>query len=102
MKKNEKLTEGEVVHVAKLAKLTLTPQEVKKFQKQLSDIIDYVNQLNELDTAGVEPTDQVTGLENVFRKDETEPSLTQKETLSGAKEKHNNFFKVKAILEKEV
>jgi len=88
-----------VKHVALLADLKLNQKEVKKFQKQLSEILDYVNVLNELDTQGIEPTSQVTGLENVFREDKPTPSLSQEETLSGAKEKHNNFFKVKAIFE---
>lgn len=86
-----------VKHVALLANLKFNQKEIKKFQKQLSEILDYVNVLNELDTKGVEPTSQVTGLENVFREDKPTPSFSQEETLSGAKEKHNNFFKVKAI-----
>lgn len=88
-----------VRHVALLADLKLNQKEVKKFQKQLSEILDYVNVLSELNTKGVEPTSQVTGLENVFREDKPTPSLSQEETLSGAKEKHNNYFKVKAIFE---
>jgi len=88
-----------VKHVALLANLKLSQKEIKKFQKQLSEILDYVNILNKLDTKGIEPTSQVTGLENVFRKDKPTPSLSQKEALSGAKEKHNNFFKVKAIFD---
>lgn len=92
-----KLSKKQVKHIAKLAQLDLTEKEIEKFQKQLSDILDYVSQLDELDTTGVEPTSQVTGLENVFQEDETKPSLTQKEVLSGAKEKQNNFFKIKKI-----
>jgi len=88
-----------VKHVALLANLKLSQKEIKKFQKQLSEILDYVNILNKLDTKGIEPTSQVTGLENVFREDKPTPSLSQKEALSGAKEKHNNFFKVKAIFD---
>ena len=92
-----KLTKTEVKHIAKLAQLELSEKEIEIFQKQLSEILGYVSQLNELDTSGVEPTGQVTGLENVFREDKTAPSLTQKEVLSNAKEKYNNFFKIKAI-----
>ncbi|MBL7159108.1 Asp-tRNA(Asn)/Glu-tRNA(Gln) amidotransferase subunit GatC [Candidatus Microgenomates bacterium] len=92
-----KLSIDEVNHVAKLANLKLTPKELKKFQKQLSSILEYVNQLKELDTKNVEPTSQVTGLENVFREDEVKPSMSQEESLSNAKETHNGFFKVKAI-----
>lgn len=99
-KRSKRLMNSKVVkHVALLAKLKLDQKEIKKFQEQLSEILDYVNMLKELDTKGVEPTSQVTGLENVFREDKPLSSLSQEEALSGAKEKHNNFFKVKAIFE---
>lgn len=90
-----------VTHVAKLANLPLTPEEKKKFEKQLSETLEYVEKLNEIDTKNVEPTSQVTGLENVTREDEARPSLTQEEALQNAKSKHNGFFKVPAILENE-
>jgi aspartyl-tRNA(Asn)/glutamyl-tRNA(Gln) amidotransferase subunit C len=97
--KNAKLSVEEVKHVADLAGLSLIPQELKKFQKQLSEVLDYVEVLDELKTDRVEPTSQVTGLENVFRKDEVEECLTQKEALSGAKEKYQRRFRTKAIFE---
>ncbi|KKQ28939.1 MAG: hypothetical protein A3H17_04155 [Candidatus Levybacteria bacterium RIFCSPLOWO2_12_FULL_37_14] len=87
-----------VPHVAKLANLTLKPEEEKKFEKQLSDILTYVDKLKEVDTKNVETTSQVTGLENVMREDEPTPSLTQDEALSNVKNQHNGLFKVKAIL----
>ena len=90
----------EVEHVAKLAKLSLTPQEVKKFQSQLSEVLDYIDVLKKIDTKGVEPTSQVTGLENVFRSDEPGPSLQTEEVLKNAKEKNDNLFMIKAILKK--
>lgn len=87
-----KLTKKDVLHVAKLAKLTLTPKEITKFQEQLSKIVDYISQLSEVDTANLEPTSQTTGLENVFRIDEIKStSLTQ----------HNGYFVVNAVLDKE-
>lgn len=91
------LTKKQIKHVAKLADLKLTENEVVKFQKQLSEVLAYVAQLDRLDTKGVAPTSQVTGLENVFRKDEPAPSLSQEEALSGAKKKEKGFFKTKAI-----
>lgn len=97
--RKSKLTKEQVKHVARLAGLTLSKKEIAKFQKQLSDILDYVAQLDEVDTSKAEPTSQVTGLENVFRDDTTTPSLSQEEVLSGAKEKHNNFFKIKGIFD---
>ncbi len=88
-----------VSHVAKLASLPLTGEEKKKFESQLSETLDYVKQLGEIDTKDVSPTSQVTGLENVTREDVVTPSLTQEEVLKNAKSTHNGFFKVPAILE---
>jgi len=99
----------DVCHVAKLANLPLKDEEKEKFEKQLSEILSYVEKLKEVDTKNVETTSQVTGLENITREDETSPSLTQEEALSNtplrqdstgqAKSKHNGLFKVKAVLE---
>lgn len=94
-----KLTKGQVKHVAKLANLSLTSEEEEKYFVQLSETLDYVEQLNEIDTKNVEPTHSVTGLSNVMRSDETEPSLTQDAALQNAKGKENGFFKVKAIFD---
>lgn len=88
----------DVKHVAKLANLPLKPGEEKKFEKQLGETLDYVKRLEEIDTKNVEPTSQVTGLENVTREDETKPSFTQEEALLNTKSQHNGLFKVKAIL----
>ncbi len=90
----------DVKKVAKLANLTLTPDEESKFEKQLSDILQYVEQLNEVDVNGVIPTSQVTGLENVTRDDgSSDNCLTQEEALSGSFETHNGMFKVKQLIE---
>lgn len=89
----------DVSHVAKLANLPLEPGEEQKFDKQLSDILAYVEKLKEVNTRNVEATSQVTGLENVTREDQTSSSLSQEETLSNTKSVHNGLFKVKAILE---
>lgn len=89
----------DVNHIAKLANLPLTNEEKEKFAGQLSSILDYFTKLNELDTAKIEPTSQVTGLENVTREDKTQPSLSQDEALASALSKHNGLFKVKAVLE---
>ncbi|MBI2028569.1 MAG: Asp-tRNA(Asn)/Glu-tRNA(Gln) amidotransferase subunit GatC [Candidatus Levybacteria bacterium] len=88
-----------VVHIAKLANLALTDGERVKFEKQLSSILGYVDKLKEVDTSKIEPTSQITGLENVTREDKTSSCFSQENALSNAKSKHNGFFKVKAILE---
>ncbi|MFH1767013.1 MAG: Asp-tRNA(Asn)/Glu-tRNA(Gln) amidotransferase subunit GatC [Patescibacteria group bacterium] len=69
-----KLSKEEVLKIAKLAKLKLIDAEVIKYQEQLSDVLSYVQKLNELDTADVLPTLQVTGLKNVFRDDKVDKS----------------------------
>jgi aspartyl-tRNA(Asn)/glutamyl-tRNA(Gln) amidotransferase subunit C len=89
----------DVVNVAKLANLPLKPGEEEKFEKQLTDILSYVEKLNEVNTKNVEITSQVTGLENIIRKDEANPSLNQDQALSNTASQHNGSFRVKAILE---
>lgn len=89
----------DVFHVAKLANLPLTDEEKEKFEKQLSETLSYIEILKEIKTDKIPPTSHVTGLENVTRKDEPAPSLSQDEALQNAKSTHNGFFKVKAILE---
>lgn len=86
-----------ISHIAKLANLSLLPSEKLKLEKQLEETIDYVEQLNQVDTNNIEPTSQVTGLENITRDDVAKPSLSQDDALSNAKSKHNGFFKVNAI-----
>lgn len=86
-------------NVAKLASLPLLESERNKLEKQLEETLDYVEELNEVNTKNVEPTSQVTGLENVTRDDKTKPSLSQEEALSNTKSVHNGFFKVNAIFE---
>lgn len=90
-----------VARIAKLADLTLTEEETKKFESQLEETLKYVEQLEEVDTNNVEPTNNVTGLENVVDEDIPRPSLTQKEALANTKNEYKGFFKVKGILANE-
>lgn len=96
-----KLTKADVDHVAKLANLNLSDSEIEVFLPQLSSIVEFVGQLNEVDTANVEPTTQTTGLKDVYRDDVVDASncLPAEAALSGTDNTHNNYFKVKAILE---
>lgn len=92
----------DVKHIAKLANLTLTDEEIPKFEKQLSDILTYIETLNKLDTSKVEPTYQVTGLTNVMRNDDNpEESFTQEEAVKPAHNKHKGYFVVEQILEEK-
>ncbi len=96
-----KLTDKDILHVAKLAKLDLTKEEIDKFAPQLSSVINYFDELKEIETERIEPTSQTTGLENIKRKDEIigNEILVQEEALLGTDKTHNGYFKVKAILE---
>lgn len=88
----------QVKKVATLASLPITPAEEEKLAKELSETLDYVAQLESVDTSGVESTSQVTGLENVTREDEVGESLTQSQALQNVKHTHNGYIMVPAIL----
>jgi len=97
-----KLSKKEVLHVAKLAKLSLSSSEISAFEKQLSDVVNYVSELGEVDTKDVEPTSQTTGLTNVFRQDgEGRDSISSENALSGTEKTHNNYFVVPQVISKE-
>lgn len=97
----KKISFLQVKHVADLAKLSLNNDELEMFQKQLEEILGYVDKLEKAQTKGIEPTSQVTGAQNVVREDKTKESLSQKEAISGAKHIDKGMFKVGAIFEKE-
>jgi len=80
------LSEENVRHVAKLARMALTDEEVKKFTTQLSGVFEYMDILNEVDVSKVKETSQVTGLSNVMEKDELVPSQSTREELTGCSE----------------
>jgi aspartyl-tRNA(Asn)/glutamyl-tRNA(Gln) amidotransferase subunit C len=94
-----KITTQEVEHVAKLARLELSDREKEKLTDQLSNILTYVEKLNELDTKGVEPTSHVLDISNVMRNDEPGESLTQERALANAPEKAAGHYKVPKIIE---
>jgi aspartyl-tRNA(Asn)/glutamyl-tRNA(Gln) amidotransferase subunit C len=91
----------DISRVATLASLPLTDDEKKKLVPQLEETLKYVEVLEEVDTKNVEPTSQVTGLENVTRADKAQASLSQEEALSNTKETHNGYVMVPVILESE-
>ena len=94
-----KITEKEVLYVAALAHLELSPEEVDRFTTQLNGILEYMDQLNELDTTGVEPTSHVLPLCNVLREDEVGHSLALDEVLSNAPQQDRDHFVVPKIIE---
>ncbi len=104
MNKKIILTKDDVLHIAKLAKLTLSESEVQKFQVQLTEILSYFQKLQEIDTESVVATSHVTGLENIMREDTHVASrlISQSDSISGAKKQHNGLFRVSAIFENDV
>ncbi len=95
------LTKDEVAHIAELARLHLTDEEVTRYQSELSRILEYIDQLREVNTEGIEPTAQVTGLINYLREDVARQSdeSTRKRLLDAAPEREGDYFKVKAVFE---
>jgi aspartyl-tRNA(Asn)/glutamyl-tRNA(Gln) amidotransferase subunit C len=94
-----KITKQEVEHVAKLARLELSEQEKERVTDQLSNILTYIETLNELDTTAVEPTSHVLNINNVMRDDVPGASLAQERALANAPEKAAGHFKVPKIIE---
>ena len=95
-----KITEQDVKQIAALARLELSDADIEKYQAELSSILDYVDQIEKVDTKNVEPTAQVTGLTDVVREDEKVPStLTRDEILSNTPDKKDGYIKVKAVME---
>jgi aspartyl-tRNA(Asn)/glutamyl-tRNA(Gln) amidotransferase subunit C len=93
------ISKDQVRHVAHLARLAVSEEEVDMMTKQLGDIIHYAELLNELDTTGVEPTTHVLDLKNVMRKDEPRKWITREDALKNAPDHKDGQFKVPSILE---
>jgi aspartyl-tRNA(Asn)/glutamyl-tRNA(Gln) amidotransferase subunit C len=88
------ITRDEVLHVARLARLELTDDEVERFTEQLSAILEAVAKVSELDLSDVEPTAHPLDLVNVWAEDEPRPSLAPDDALANAPDRHDGFFKV--------
>ena len=93
------LSKEEVRHVAQLARLHLSDEELGRFTHQLSQILDYAAALRELDTTGVIPTSHAIPMRNVFREDEVRPSLERDKALANAPDGHESSFRVPRIVE---
>ena len=94
-----KLSQEEVLHIARLAKLGLTDEETDRLSRQLSHILESFEVLQEVDTEGVPPTAQPNMLCNVVKEDKARASLPQDEVLANAPHKDGEFFRVRAVLE---
>ena len=88
------ISKDEVLHVARLARLELTDDEVAKFQEQLSAILDAVSTVSELDLSDVPPTSHPLSVVNVFRRDVARPSLPLDDAFANAPERDGDLFRV--------
>jgi aspartyl-tRNA(Asn)/glutamyl-tRNA(Gln) amidotransferase subunit C len=88
------ISRDEVLHVARLARLELTDDEVTKFQEQLSAIIEAVSTVSELDLSDVPPTAHPLEIQNAWDEDEPRPSLSHDEAFANAPDRQDDLFKV--------
>lgn len=91
------LSKEEVLKIAQLARISLSDEQVIKYQKELSAILSFVNQIQEVNTENVLPTSQVTNLENVQRQDEVSYNFSREDMLASAIEQEEQHLKVKNV-----
>jgi aspartyl-tRNA(Asn)/glutamyl-tRNA(Gln) amidotransferase subunit C len=93
------LTRDDVLKLARLARLTITDEEVEKYRAELSEILNYVKQLDDVDVTGLEPTTQVTGLKNVMREDQVvDYGISADDLLRLAPKKQDRLIKVNRMI----
>lgn len=92
------ISKDEVKHIAGLARIGMGDEELEKYAKDLSSILDWVEQLEEVNVAGVEPTAHITGLENVAREDKARDFPDKDKIINLFPEKKDNFDKVRSVL----
>lgn len=93
-----KLSRKEVEHVAMLARLELTEEEVATYTEQLNSILDYAAMLEQLNTDEIPPTAHAVPIHNVLREDQVEPSMDREKVLANAPVAEDGFFKVPRIV----
>jgi aspartyl-tRNA(Asn)/glutamyl-tRNA(Gln) amidotransferase subunit C len=93
------VTREEVAHVALLAKLEVSPDQVEAFQRDLDAILEHFRNLDELDTENIKPMSHALDLVNVFQPDVPEKQLTQEEALANAPQKAYGHFRVPRVIE---
>ena len=99
-KKHDTLSKDEILHLAKLANLSISEEEIKKYSGQLTETIEYVENLDELDTSKVKPTASSANLKNIFCEDGTknDRGFSPQDALKNAKSKNEKYFKVGRIM----
>jgi aspartyl-tRNA(Asn)/glutamyl-tRNA(Gln) amidotransferase subunit C len=92
------VTIKDVEHIAELARLKFSKEELENYTHQLNKILEYVDKLNELDTKNVEPLSYPVEGNNVFREDKLRPSVSREEALKNAPDSDEEFFKVPKVI----
>ena len=93
------ITREEVLHVARLARLSMSPAEADKMREQLDNILAYIRQLDRLDTTDVVPTSHAVEMGTPFRDDSVHPFKEKEEILKNAPDREGDFFRVPRIIE---
>jgi aspartyl-tRNA(Asn)/glutamyl-tRNA(Gln) amidotransferase subunit C len=94
-----KLSREEVLHIARLARVALTEDEITRMSEQLSNLLENFEILQQVDTEGVPPTAQSVTLQSVMREDVVVPSLPPEDILANAPRREGDCFRVRAVLE---
>ncbi|AOM83921.1 Asp-tRNA(Asn)/Glu-tRNA(Gln) amidotransferase subunit GatC [Salisediminibacterium beveridgei] len=94
-----RITKEQVQHVADLARLTFSEDEIESYTDQLGKIIEFSEQLNEVNTDGVKPTSHAIDVQNVLREDVVKPSPTRKDTMKNAPDQADGQYKVQSVLD---
>jgi aspartyl-tRNA(Asn)/glutamyl-tRNA(Gln) amidotransferase subunit C len=93
-----KIGTTEVERIARLARIGLSSEETARMSQELGQILEFVEQLNKVDVTGIEPTDQVTGLVDVWREDIVRPSMSREQLLANAPDQKDGYIVVKRVL----
>lgn len=93
------LSKEQVEHVARLARVGLTEEDIERFSHQLSDVLDYFERLKEIDVENVPPTSHTLPLHNIMRADEPQPPFSVEDVLANAPDEEDGRIRVRAILE---
>ena len=93
------VSKEDVKHIAKLSKLNLTEEELEKYTNELSSIVDFANELSNINVDGIKPTAHILDIKNVFRKDEVQPSYDREEILKNAPSKDAGCVSVPKVVE---
>ncbi len=99
MERKPKISREEVIHVARLARVGVSDEDIEKLIEQLSNIMENFSALQEINTEGVPPTSQSIPLLNVMKPDEIRPSLSGEDVLKNAPNREGDFFRIRAVLE---